>query len=443
MATVLEHRKFSCAKLGVNANKYWNVTLYDNGDVMSEWGRQGKTKQSKTWYGAGKSFMEQKIREKDKKGYHENQVVEGTGEIKTSGQTVANTELKDIAVKQIKSKNPIVAKLVQFLVDVNAHQIHKATGGKITYDTSSATFKTTQGVVVPSQVTRARDLLAQMVDFVKKGNYDMIEDELNEYLSLIPRDFGMKRMSPSDILPDISAISAENDILDSLDTAYAGVQIANQDTTTKKVVKKTTPKIFDVEMEIVTDDKIISMVKHKYQSTRKSMHAANNLSVQTVYAINIKTMKDRFESRGAKMKNVWQLWHGTKASNLLSILKGGLIIPSASATYCTGRMYSDGIYFSDISTKALNYAIGAAPGQNRSGYMNRTFMFLADVAMGNYHIAQGAGRNYPVPGSDSTWAKGRDKGGVNSGVINDEMIVYKLDQCNLVYLVEFIPRSQY
>ena len=151
-------------------------------------------------------------------------------------------------------------------------------------------------------------------------------------------------------------------------------------------------------------------------------------------------MKDRFDSRGAKMSNIWQLWHGTKASNLLSILKGGLIIPSASASHCTGRMYGDGIYFSDISTKALNYATNF---WGSGGNTDRTFMFLADVAMGNFHIAQSSWDRYPKSGSDSTWAKGKDKGGVNSGVINDEMIVYNLNQCNLKYLVEFVPRSQY
>ncbi len=441
MANIIEHKKFSCTKLGSNNNKFWNVTLYDNDDVMSEWGRQGKTKQSKTWSGAGRSFMDKKIAEKGKKGYHENQVVEGTGEINISAGRVANTELKDIAVKQIKSKNPIVAKLVQFLVDVNAHAIHKATGGKIKYDTSSATFKTTQGVVVPQQVTRARDLLAEMYNHVKKGNWSMIEDELNEYLSLIPRDFGMKRMSPSDILPDIAAIGAENDILDSLDTAYAGVHVATQKKTAKKkTTKKKAPKIFEVNMEIVTDKKVLSHVKHLYQSTRRSMHSSNNLSVQTVYAITIKTMQDKFNSKGKSMENVWQLWHGTKASNLLSIMKGGLIIPSSSAAHCTGRMYGDGIYFSDISTKALNYATNFWGG---GGATNRTFMFLADVAMGNFHIATSSWGGYPVRGTDSTWAKGKDKGGTHSGVINDEMIVYHLNQCNLIYLVEFVPRSQY
>ncbi len=442
MANVLVHKKFSCTKLGVNANKYWNVTLYDNDDVMSEWGRQGKTKQSKTWSGVGRSFMDKKISEKNKKGYHENDVIEGTGDIAVSAKSVGDAELKDIAVKQIKSKNPIVNKLVDFLVDVNAHAIHKATGGKITYDASTATFKTTQGVVAPQQVTRARNLLSAMVDMVKKGQYSNIEDDLNEYLSLIPRDFGMGRHTPQDILPDMAAIQAENDILDGLNTSHAGLQTVTKKKTKKKTTKKkdAAPKLFDVDLEIVKDKKIISHVKHLYQSTRKSMHTSNNLSVQTVYAITIKTMKNRFAGRGVNMKNVWQLWHGTKVSNLLSIMKGGLIIPSSSAAHCTGRMYGDGCYFSDISTKALNYATNF---WGSGGTTDRTFMFLADVAMGNYHIAQGGWGSYPKSGYDSTWAKGRDKGGQHSGVINDEMIIYNLDQCNLVYLVEFVPRSQY
>jgi poly [ADP-ribose] polymerase len=440
-ATVVEHRKFSCTKLGNNNNKYWNVTLYDNGDVMSEWGRQGKTKQSKTWPGVGRSFMEKKIAEKDKKGYHENKVVEGTGSLKVSAHKVANNELKDIAGKQIKSKNPVVAKLIDFLVKVNAHAILKATGGQIQYDTSTASFKTTQGIVIPSQVSRARDLLVDIYDSVKDGVYSGydFEDKLNEYLSLIPRDFGMKRMSPRDILPDTAAIQKENDILDGLDSSFAGLQTKTaKKKTTKK--KKTAPKLFEVEMDIITDKKILSHVKHLYQSTRKSMHQSNNLSVQTVYAIKIANMKKAFENYGASLPNVWQLWHGTKASNLLSIMKGGLIIPSSSSGHVTGRMYGDGIYFSDISTKALNYATNYWGG---GGSTDRTFMFLADVAMGKYHIAKSSWSGYPKKGSDSTWAKGRDKGGVNSGVINDEMIVYRLDQCNLVYLVEFVPRNQY
>jgi poly [ADP-ribose] polymerase 2/3/4 len=91
-------------------------------------------------------------------------------------------------------------------------------------------------------------------------------------------------------------------------------------------------------------------------------------------------------------------------------------------------MYGDGLYFSDQSTKALNYSHGYWGGSQD----NKCFMFLADVAMGKEHLAsRGFGASYPVAGYDSTFAKG------GTAVMNNEMIVYKTAQAKLKYLVEF------
>ena len=58
-------------------------------------------------------------------------------------------------------------------------------------------------------------------------------------------------------------------------------------------------------------------------------------------------------SQGEPIGNVMELWHGTRVENVLSILKGGLIIPKSSAGHVTGRMFGDGVYFSDQSTNPL------------------------------------------------------------------------------------------
>jgi poly [ADP-ribose] polymerase len=432
MANVVEHRKFSCTKLGSNANKFWNVTLYDNGDVKSEFGRQGDVGQVKVWNGAGRSHMDKKIKEKEHKGYHENMVVEGTGSVVNKAKMVSTTELKNIASKQIRSTNPIVSKLIDFLVESNAHQILLATGGKIVYDTSSASFKTTQGVIIPSQVARARDLLSSLSTFVRRSDWGnpQLEYDLNEYLSIVPRDFGRRKMNPMDIIGNSKDIQKENGILDGLDASFAGVQAVQKPT--NKV--KDDSKIFDVEMEIVSDKSIISYVRNLYQATRKRMHQANSLSVQTVYKIEINNVKSAFEKYGAGLSNIQKLWHGTKASNLLSILKQGLVIPPSNSSHVTGRMFGNGVYFSDISTKALNYATNF---WSNNGNTDRTFMFLSEAAMGNTYIPRSSSDGpYPKRGYDSVFAKE----GV-SGVQNNEMIVYRTDQCNLLYLVEFSQRD--
>jgi len=432
MATAVESRKFSLTDLGNNNNKYWNVELFANGDVISTWGRQGHSAaaQSKTWYGVGKDFMETKIRSKEKKGYRENKVAEGTGAVATATRPIRGS-VKDIALSQIKHTSTTAQKLITYLDKVNAHQIVAATGGMITYDTTNSQFRTTQGVVLPEQIDRARDLLSDLSDWVHDEDWDTeeFEEALNEYLCLIPRDFGRQRMSPEDILPNITKCQQENALLDGLEASFAGLSKPKK--TSKKKTAAAQPKVFDVELVKVDDTKVISWVRNLYQKTRKAMHVSNNLSIKTVYTVEIAMMKTAFDAHGAKMKDVRKLWHGTQASNVLSILRQGLIIPKSSSSHCTGRMYGDGIYASSISTKALNYATSFWGG----GGSDRTFMFLLDMAMGNYHLAGGGWGSYPVRGTDSTWAKGG-----RSGVMNDEMIVYHLNQCNLTHLVEFEAR---
>ena len=433
MPTVVEHKKFSLTNLENNNNKYWNVTLYDNGDVMSEWGRQGHSAstQTKTWPGVGRSFMEKKIRSKEKKGYRENKVVEGTGEVSSSGTRVSNTELKDIARKQIKSKNPIVSDLIDFLVKVNAHQILKATKGKITYDTSTAQFRTTQGVVIPAQVSRARDLLSDLADDIAKGNWSgyNFEDNLNEYLSLIPRDFGRSRMSPQDILPSLSAVQQENDLLDGLDASFAGVtSVPPTPKKTTKKKKKDTPIIFNVEMEMVDDKKTIDKMIARINKTRKRVHSCSHLKLKKVYIISIATMKKAFEKDGKNIGNIKSLYHGTLSHHVLSILRQGLLIPPASSVHVTGSLFGRGCYFASSSTKSLNYSYGYWDGSHN----DRCFLFVADVAMGEYYTPTNKWGSFPKNGYDSTWAKASV-----SGVLNDEFVVYRPSQANFKYLLEF------
>ena len=141
-------------------------------------------------------------------------------------------------------------------------------------------------------------------------------------------------------------------------------------------------------------------------------------------------MATAFTAKAQEIGNVKLHWHGTKASNLLSILKQGLIIPPANAIQCTGRMFGNGIYGSEQSTKALNYATNY---WNPSGEdEDRVFMLLCDFAMGKEYHPQSYSRNFPAKGYDSTYVA---PGAANT--INQESVVYELDQVNLKYLCEF------
>lgn len=70
------------------------------------------------------------------------------------------------------------------------------------------------------------------------------------------------------------------------------------------------------------------------------------------------------------------LWHGTKAENLLSILKVGLITSPPHA-HITGNLYGEGIYFSDTFEKSRGYCHPSAG--------NNYYALLCEAALGDVH----------------------------------------------------------
>ena len=64
-------------------------------------------------------------------------------------------------------------------------------------------------------------------------------------------------------------------------------------------------------------------------------------------------------------------------------------------------------------------------------------MFRCDVAMGKYYIPHSQTGGYRPPGYDSIWAQPSV-----SGVQNDELIVPKVSQVHLKWLMEFTPNGK-
>jgi poly [ADP-ribose] polymerase 2/3/4 len=187
-------------------------------------------------------------------------------------------------------------------------------------------------------------------------------------------------------------------------------------------------RLFDCSLQFVEDGREIDRIRRKYHQTQQSIHGSSMLDVKRVFRVEIAPMRQAFAQDGAKLSNVWELWHGTKKGNLLSILSRGFVIPPSNAPHCTGRLFGNGAYFSDQSTKSLNYSWGHWDGRLDPN----CFMFLCNVGMGRYYVPKGAGENLPRPGRDSTFAQAS-----KSGVLNNEMIVYRTSQIDPMLLVEF------
>ena len=427
---LVEQAKYIKADVRKNNNKFWYIELYDNATVITRYGRVGTNGQTreKSFLGQyeAEDFFRSKCREKERSGrngeiaYRPLNVISDGQAI--DGKVINDVKLKDIAKKQIKRNNSIIDKLIEYFTQKNAHNITTATDGQITFNNSTGLFQTPLGIVTQDNIDKANSILANIGSRVAQNDY-AFDNLTNDYLMLIPQNVGMTRISSRSFFGTLSAVQRQQSIVDSL-------QASLQTATAQPVDdSKDDNEVFNVELNLVADSNILDKIKRLYNGSKNTQHTSYNLKVKTVYSVDIKTSKTAFETEGKVVGNINELWHGTRVSNILSILKAGLVIPPYNSSHCTGRMFGNGLYFSDQSTKALNYSYGYWGGSQD----NNCFMFLADVAMGKaYSPTNRYGETFPKAGYDSTSVKGG-----NAGVCNNEMIVYKTSQANLKYLVEF------
>ena len=423
---------------GTNHNKFWNASLNDDNSVFVEWARVGKTPQTQIKNFGSKSeakvFINKKINEKVKKGYEQLEVVSNVqSTVVSSAKSINNASLKSVAKSQIKHSNPIVASLIDYFTQVNAHTIMESTKGAIQFNDTTGLYSTALGIVGQNSLDEANRLLVEIGDIVAINDHNnpKLRELSQRYLRYIPTDIGMKRFDPIMFWRSLYEVQAQKQIVDALQVSLVSATTSCNNQLNTAVKNNNAPQIFDVQLELVEDESKISKIKDLYEKSKGSHSDVRRYKVKTVYKVYIASEREAFKRVGAKLDNIWTLYHGTAAANCLSILKQGLVIPPASSSHCTGRLYGDGVYGSDQSTKSLRYATGAWGGKTS----NRTFMFIMDMAMGKYYEPDRRSymsTRYPVRGYNSTFARA-GKGGVQ----NNEMIVYNVAQVQLKYLVEF------
>lgn len=426
MQHALAERMFILTDASNNNNKFWAISMNEAGAVTTRNGRVGSKGQSRV-IGHGETVYHAKIREKERGGYKPVELVGPAG-----GTANVNGEVLAAAAEdEIGQGNPVVAELVRQLARINRHQILAASGGQMDLDLATGIISTPVGVVTAANVTKARRLLASLERLVLKGDFDnpAFVTPLEEYLMLVPQKVGAKRGWHREFLTGTDSLTSQGALLDQLESS---IEIAAQRIRDAKDRKEDKPvSIFDVTMAVNEEAELRKRIQAFYARGRNSMHASHRLKMARIFDVSLGQMDRAYQEDGAKLGGTMELWHGTRAHNLLSILKSGLIIPKSNGSiHVTGRMFGDGLYFSDQSTKSLNYAYGYWDGGAKD---NRCFMFLADVAMGKpWHPDRTGASLKPPAGHDSIYARGgRDI------VKNNEMIVFRTSQAKLKYLVEF------
>ena len=381
---------------GENSNKVWIGIAFSDGHFETRFGRVRdganlavSEKKFRSQYEA-EHELERKRREKLRKGYKDTVVLDN--HVETELRKDSRDKLSQLAVEQIggAAGDQVTNELIKYLAEVNIHHITHSTS--IKYNAVSATFSTPLGVLTPDAISAARDLLGEIkrLDSLKRKQRTKRAVCVRDYFQLVPKDFGMRIPPTEELIATEAQFQSEVSILDALESAIS--------TEEPKVGAQ---KLF--ECRLIKIPHYTEEGKNLFRETRRLFDKTRNvhhhpgtatLKMTRLYEVEIELMKNSFEGTAKKLGNVRKdLWHGTKASNLLSILRNGLVIPPANAAHCTGRMFGNGIYTSLQSTKALNYATDF---WNRSGQRSqRTFMFLCEVALGKVHKPRSFAGTYP------------------------------------------------
>lgn len=405
-----------------NNNKYWNAQLYDDGRVHAEWGRVGCAKPDDDWWDGGEAYLNQKVKEKEKKGYtHQKTVGEVNAAATKGGAEVKDRDLHAIAKAQIlKTSSPTLDRLIKRFVDANVHKITTST--QITYNSTTGLFATPLGIVTSDGLTEARDLLAQLAPRVRSRNFSTDTDAiLCKYLRIIPQNLGMKRFTTETVIPDDNAVQKQNDLIDSLESSYQAMTTAPAGADKKA---KTAESVFKVDLDVLSDAAERRRLENYFESSKKRMHGYDNVKVREIFKVKIHDMDNGFERSTTPIKEVF---HGTSQANCLSILKSGLKVSPPSTAAIAGKMFGNGVYGAINSTKSLGYTFGR---WGQGGVGDSGWLFMCNFAMGNIETVHsskpsGAGRGY-----DSIWAK------AGHSLHNDELIVFRNSQVTITYLLE-------
>lgn len=451
-AETIKHEVLSCGNIEGNNNKFYSIEVQkvpgaEDYRVFTHYGRINSSNvyemrgPYQSLFAAEKEFeviVKKKLKGKKLTDSSGNSRIEKYERVEVVSPTVGSPNVRGKSAKRIEQDHtkdiikeasrfdPDVQRLIEQFAQENVHKITSFTSLNFT----SNGFETALGPVTLTHIDRATAALDSIRGVLQDGRADPSKREVrdwnNLYLSLIPHDFGRRITQDDWIITDVK-LAEEYDLLEQL---RASVQMGM--TTNTNAVQQFSGFKTDI-VPLKKNTIVYKGLVDEVERTKKHDHLSR-WKVKNIYIVTIGTERKRFEKAHSSYGNIQEYFHGSQNANLLSILMGGLIIPPLNANFViAGRMFGNGIYGADSSTKSLNYSKGYW-SKNTNKFSN-CFLLRVKFAMGKTYETGTSKPNGPPRGYDSITALAR-----LGSLYNNEYIVYKLEQCTITHLLELEER---
>lgn len=385
-----------------NNNKFYK--MIPHGDTWTaEYGRVGGGVQHRQY---SIHQWESKYNEKIRKGYvDQTDLVEDLIQV----EKPKSSEYRDI-------ENKAIAEIVDRLQAMAKKAI-------------SENYTISANRVTQAMVDEAQSILTSLLNI---KDLDEFNEVLLKLFTTIPRKMGNVQFYLAKTIDKAAEIiKREQDLLDVMSGQVVQRQVTEEAVDDTQKSENTILEQLGLVFEECTADDI-ARIKMALGSCVDKFHKAWKVT-------NLKTQKrfDEFVSAN-NIQNTKLLFHGSRNENWWSIINTGLVLKPTNAVI-TGKMFGYGIYYAPKAQKSLGYTSLSGSYWAR-GSSNSGFMALMDVAYGkpydvhsfdskyynfNYEALQRA-----CPGANCLHAH------EGSMLRNDEIIVYKEDQCTIKYLIE-------
>ncbi|PPD88448.1 hypothetical protein GOBAR_DD14619 [Gossypium barbadense] len=333
------------------------------------------------------------------------------------------------------------------------------------------------GKLSKSTILKGYDVLKKIADVIDQSNRSKLEQLSSEFYTVIPHDFGFRKMRESSSSSPPLTIP-NNNITTDTELYVAGDFVIDTPQKLKKKLEmvealgeiEVASKLLmdDITMEedplyyryqqlhcelfpLDNDTEEFAMIVKYIQNTHAQTHSNYTVDVVQIFAVRRDGESERFK-KFSGTKNRMLLWHGSRLTNWTGILSQGLRIAPPEAP-ATGYMFGKGVYFADMFSKSANYC-----------YTNSAFttgvLLLCEVALGDMAellqaksdadklpdgklSTKGVGATAPDPSE----AQSLDDGVVvplgkpkeqkrKGALLYNEYVVYNVDQIRMRYLIQ-------
>lgn len=445
---IIENKVLQKTDVGNNNNKFYALEKHKNGSgqwrLFSHYGRTGGASGTKECRYGTKHQIDSEftkiLSNKKKKGYCEvNLAKSNIGSEKARGQSAGLIDEKTLKAlkggvkkkKASRKKKVLIDNQVRTLVQDIYSCAGTALANKANVKITADGFETPLGVLTLGQVEEGFNLLGKIRGEIQSKNKPGYINLSSQFYTTIPHKLGKSRSNVEAAI--LNTIKKTDEAEDTLQLMKDMLEV-NKATGHNLFAND---EIFDKFSALKTSIEVIAPSDSKWKEIEKYVQTSKakghrGIKVHNIYCVSRNGETDKFNPKN--LNNIKELFHGTRAQNVVGILTRGLLLPNMAKRHgarVTGAMFGPGLYFADASTKSANYCDG-------SYTRNKQYMFLAGVALGK--MKQYTKATYitnPPKGFDSVLGKKSVSSARYNYLVNNEYIIYNSNQQELRYIIEF------